>query len=314
MLAAGAALTLTAANPASLQVPPTRLHRMGHSTLGSAGDLDFLAVWRGDLRHRQLIRHSSDPCPGRRLGRAPPSGAAGRARSRNQAGLSFLAGELVLLTYYCPGLWRIATLAWRCSRRTRRGTSTCGMRAVSYAAAAELVLILLRSATIIERSSGIPVAGLNRGDRCGGGRGGHPGHRRCDHQCLVPRPGKAFPPGLALVRLLAAASAVGHPAARRATIELPRQSGTRFNVRYRLHRRVIEIRDAQLILRPYWRSDIPARLRPRRGRPADRTETQRRRRSSGNSNRGQCPSAGQPTSPRWHSRRAPQRAKQRPAR
>ena len=33
-------------------------------------------------------------------------------------------------------------------------------------------------------------------------------------------------------------------------IELPRQPGTRFNVRYRLHRRVIEIRDAQLILKP----------------------------------------------------------------
>ena len=39
-------------------------------------------------------------------------------------------------------------------------------------------------------------------------------------------------------------------------IELPRQPGTRFNVRYRLHRRVIEIRDAQLILKPYWRADI----------------------------------------------------------
>ena len=39
-------------------------------------------------------------------------------------------------------------------------------------------------------------------------------------------------------------------------IELPRQPGTRFNVRYRLHRRVIEIRDAQLILKPCWRGDI----------------------------------------------------------
>jgi len=39
-------------------------------------------------------------------------------------------------------------------------------------------------------------------------------------------------------------------------IELPRQPGTRFNIRYRLHRRVIEIRDAQLILKPYWHADI----------------------------------------------------------
>jgi hypothetical protein len=34
-------------------------------------------------------------------------------------------------------------------------------------------------------------------------------------------------------------------------IELPLDPGMRWNIRYRLHRRVIEIRDALLILRPY---------------------------------------------------------------
>ena len=34
-------------------------------------------------------------------------------------------------------------------------------------------------------------------------------------------------------------------------IELPPEAGLRWNIRYRLHRRVIEIRDAQLILWPY---------------------------------------------------------------
>ena len=34
-------------------------------------------------------------------------------------------------------------------------------------------------------------------------------------------------------------------------IELPREVGLRWNIRYRLYRRVIEIRDAQLILWPY---------------------------------------------------------------
>ena len=34
-------------------------------------------------------------------------------------------------------------------------------------------------------------------------------------------------------------------------IELPPEPGMRWNIRYRLHRRVIEIRDAQLVLRPY---------------------------------------------------------------
>jgi Family of unknown function (DUF6545) len=34
-------------------------------------------------------------------------------------------------------------------------------------------------------------------------------------------------------------------------IELPPEPGMRWNIRYRLHLRVIEIRDAQLVLRPY---------------------------------------------------------------
>jgi hypothetical protein len=34
-------------------------------------------------------------------------------------------------------------------------------------------------------------------------------------------------------------------------IELPPEPGMRWDIRYRLHRRVIEIRDAQLVLRPY---------------------------------------------------------------
>jgi hypothetical protein len=34
-------------------------------------------------------------------------------------------------------------------------------------------------------------------------------------------------------------------------VQLPVQPGTRLNARYRLHRRVIEIRDAELALRPF---------------------------------------------------------------
>ena len=34
-------------------------------------------------------------------------------------------------------------------------------------------------------------------------------------------------------------------------VELPREDGLRWNIRYRLHRLVIEIRDAQVVLRPY---------------------------------------------------------------
>jgi len=39
-------------------------------------------------------------------------------------------------------------------------------------------------------------------------------------------------------------------------IELPAGHGMRWNIRYRLHRRVIEIRDAQLVLRPYEEAEV----------------------------------------------------------
>ncbi len=39
-------------------------------------------------------------------------------------------------------------------------------------------------------------------------------------------------------------------------IKLPDEPGMRWNIRHRLHRRVIEIRDAQLVLRPYAQAEI----------------------------------------------------------
>jgi hypothetical protein len=39
-------------------------------------------------------------------------------------------------------------------------------------------------------------------------------------------------------------------------IELPAEPEMRWNIRYRLHRRVIEIRDAQLVLRPYAKTEV----------------------------------------------------------
>ena len=60
-------------------------------------------------------------------------------------------------------------------------------------------------------------------------------------------------------------------------IELPAEPGMRGNIRYRLHRRVIEIRDAQLVLRPYAKTEAAW---PRLGRLAfagyaDRARPQR---------------------------------------
>ncbi len=39
-------------------------------------------------------------------------------------------------------------------------------------------------------------------------------------------------------------------------IGLPAKLGMRWNIRYRLHRRVIEIRDARLVLRPYAKTEV----------------------------------------------------------
>ena len=39
-------------------------------------------------------------------------------------------------------------------------------------------------------------------------------------------------------------------------IQLPPEPGLRWNIRYRLHRRVIEIRDAELVLRPYATAEV----------------------------------------------------------
>ena len=49
-------------------------------------------------------------------------------------------------------------------------------------------------------------------------------------------------------------------------VELPAERGAGVGIRWRLLRRVIEIRDAELALRPYWRADVAARRRLRPGR------------------------------------------------
>ena len=78
--------------------------------------------------------------------------------ARMEPGLPFLAGELVLLTYYCPALWRIAGLAWRCARRMEVRHIKAGMWVVSWAAAADFALVMLRLSAIAERASGIQIA------------------------------------------------------------------------------------------------------------------------------------------------------------
>ena len=215
-------------------------YRMGHQHPRLAGHLDLPhRPYYGDRRHRQPLRAPGDPGPGRR-----PAGLLQMALrtvpgAGTRSGLPFLAGELILLTYYCPALWRIATLAWRCSRRTKVRHIDMGMRAISAAAAADLALILIRAAAIIKCSSGTPVAEPEIAAIAAA-------------QAVVvilvigSATVSAWFPGLAMLSRhgqLWYAYRQLHPlwaTLRHAVpqIELPRQPGTRFNVRYRLYRRV----------------------------------------------------------------------------
>ena len=172
--------------------------------------------------------------------------------------LSFLVGQLVLLTYYCPGLWRIATLAWQCSRRIKTGHLHIGMEedgllrrscgaSPDFAQVGHDHRAFVRCPRCRPELAAISAAEAVAVIQIIGGAtisAWFPGLAKLAHQGLL---------WYAYWRLHLLWATL-----RRAVpqVELSRQSGTRFNVRYRLHRRVIEIRDAQLLLRPYWRSDI----------------------------------------------------------
>ena len=159
MLAAAAALALTAANPALAQVQPA-----GPAIAWAGSTLGLLATWiflgvlatvTGDTdRHRTLL---AIPVLGAasagllQMALRAPAGTGNRPRFLP----SRPAGSSDLLL---SGSMRIATLGWQCSRRIRVRHISAGMRAVSSAAAVQLVLVLPRSAAIIGRSSGTPLA------------------------------------------------------------------------------------------------------------------------------------------------------------
>ena len=259
LLAAAAALALTAATPALAQAQPA-----GPAVAWTGSTLGLLATWLflGVLatvtghtdRHRTLL---AIPVLGAASAgllqiafRAPPGTGPPSA-------LPALAAQLALQTYYCPALCRIAALGWQCSRRIRVRHISAGMRAVSSAAAVQLVLVLARSAAIIGRSSGTPLA---------------------EPEMVAIASAQA----VAAIQLIGGATvSVWFPvlvrlcrqgrlwwtywrlhrlwAALRQTVpqvELPPPPGMRFSIRYRLYRRVIEIRDGELALRPHSRRDV----------------------------------------------------------
>jgi hypothetical protein len=259
MLASGAALILTATTPSLLAARPS------HPVLTwAAAVLGLVAAWAFLSMLASVTGEEGRPATRFAV---PAAGAvlavlteAALGAARHGAPRDELPAEisgLILLACYCPALGKIAALAWRCSRRIPVRHIEVGMRAVAVAAAAELALILARSAEIITVGCGAPAWGA-------GSTAVEAAQGIAVIQVIVGATVPAWFP--------AAASASRHCRMWAAwcrlrplwallleaapDVELPARPGTRLSPRFRLHRRVIEIRDAELALRPFWDSDV----------------------------------------------------------
>ena len=171
--------------------------------------------------------------------------------------LPMFIGQLIIMSCSCPAQGMITVMAWRCLRGVSVRYARLGMRVVSCTVVAQLCLNLMRMAAVISCSSGAadsePVMMIVAAARpvtvllvIGGTTisGWYPFLATALRQAVLWRAyWRLYPLWLALVREVP-------------EVELPSQPNTRFDVRFRLHRRVVEIRDAQLALRPYCRSDV----------------------------------------------------------
>jgi hypothetical protein len=215
MLALGAALILTAANPALLQASPSPpAITWASSALGLLAAWAFLRVLaavtgKGD----RVMMHAAVPVLGMvsaGLLQVALQHAHAPQGAKSPSWLPAVTAQLVLLSYYCPALGGIAALAWRCARQIPVRHIGMGMRAVAVAAATELALILARSGILIEAVSGtsIPPGGDLR-HRRGPGHRGHPDHRGRDGHGMVSRAGAGLSAVPSVERMVAAAPAVG---------------------------------------------------------------------------------------------------------
>lgn len=183
--------------------------------------------------------------------------AGSGAHQAARPGVAVIGTQLSLVAYYGPALSRIARLARRRARSVRERYARAGMRAVSASAGAGLVVIMARSALIIAHACGVQAAGpamtvvavLPGGVViCGiAGIAAGPVITRITSQCgLLLAYWRLRPLWAVLMQ------AVPH-------VELPAGQSSRLGIRWRLLRRVVEIRDAELALRPYWRPDVAAK-------------------------------------------------------
>jgi hypothetical protein len=160
----------------------------------------------------------------------------------------------------CPAEGRITVIAWRFSRRVRIWHIRWGMRAVAAGAAVEFALILARAAMIGSYAGGEESAG-----RVATAIGA--AQAAAVISIVAGTTTSAwYPPLSRLARQAWLWSALWRlrplwAALRQVVPEvtLPRPPGMRLNIRYRVDRRVIEIRDAELALRAYSPPDVPGR-------------------------------------------------------
>lgn len=259
MLTSGAALIVAAFGPSFLEAPPSP-----PLAVWAAPVLSLFAAWAFLGMQAQVAGAEVRPV----MNFAIPTIGAGLAYLAEAAlegardtpvgadlppALPAAAASLVLISFHCPALGRITVLAWRCSRRIAVRYIDMGMRAVAMGVAAELALILARAAEVGAAACGasaytpvVYMVGVAQGLAVIQVIAGatvpawFPAVMSVSRECRAWAAWCRLRPLWAL--LVAAAPGV----------HLAAQPGTRLNARYRLHRRVIEIRDAELALRPFW--------------------------------------------------------------
>jgi hypothetical protein len=185
------------------------------------------------------------------------AGRFGAREAAAQSGAEVVGMQLAVLTYYGPGLCRIAALARQRANSLSARAARAGMLSLSASAQAEFGLTLARSAMIVAYISGVRAAGpvvtliaLFQGCAVIQGIAG-----LAAGPVLAGIASRCWP-WLAYWRLqpLSAVMLRAVP-----QVELPPQRGSRLSIRWRLLRRVIEIRDAELALRAHWREDVADR-------------------------------------------------------
>jgi hypothetical protein len=263
MVSAGASMGLTAQWPGLLQPAPADpvagWLTISLGLVATWAFLGLLALMAGETAHPFVL--VAIPCTAAiAAGLAQAAAPYADGVQPGKWSIPALAAQFVLLACFCPAQARITSIARRFSRRIQVRHYRLGMRAVAAGAAVGLVLILARAALTGSYAAGGPVPGWADGTVSAG-----QGAAVIAMVAGMTSPAW-FRPLSRLLRLAWLWSAYWRlrplwAALRQAAPQLMLSAppGARLNIRYRLGRRVVEIRDAALAVRPYCAPDVPGR-------------------------------------------------------